>query len=561
MAPNLTSERQPLLHPAITTGRSDRNTPVLHEPAINKSYLTGDDIPSPDYEPSRAVEDDVLPETSPLGRTLSRRSVYLLIISRVIGSGIFATPGAILRAVGSPGLALLLWVLGAVVAACALSIGLEYGCMLPRSGGEKVYLEFTYRRPKFLASTLIATAVVLLGFTASNCIVFSEYVLFTLAREDAPEFLRKGLAVGLLTAVTVIHGVFPKTGVRLQNLLGYVKIGTIVFMILCGLYVVVLGPSAISASTDNQSSAGRRLFAWEDRIWTGSVWNWGVIATSLFKVTYSFAGLENANNVLNEVKDPVRTLRFATRAALATACFMYILVNLAYLAVVPLDDIKASGELIAALYFERLFGPQVGRVVLPLAVALSAAGNVLVVAFSLSRVKQEVARQGLLPFGNVLSSTRPFGSPLGGLLMNFVVSVLVLVLPPSKEVYSFILEVESYPGQFFALASACGLLYLRRKKPDLKRPFRAWIPAVVLRIMVCLALIAAPFFPPATPTEGGMFYATYAVVGFSIIMIGLVYWFAWTILAPRLGGYKLEEKAEVLADGMTVTKYVHVPTR
>lgn len=44
-------------------------------------------------------------------------------------------------------------------------------------------------------------------------------------------------------------------------------------------------------------------------------------------------------------------------------------------------------------------------------------------------------------------------------------------------------------------------------------------------------------------------------------MIGLVYWFAWTILAPRLGGYKLEEKAELLADGMTVTKYVHVPTR
>lgn len=90
-------------------------------------------------------------------------------------------------------------------------------------------------------------------------------------------------------------------------------------------------------------------------------------------------------NVMNEVKNPVRTLKSVGTTALATACALYLLINVAYLSVVPLDEIKSSGELIAALFFERLFGPRLGRTILPLAVALSAAGNVMVVSFSMVR--------------------------------------------------------------------------------------------------------------------------------------------------------------------------------
>ncbi|KLU91639.1 hypothetical protein MAPG_10157 [Magnaporthiopsis poae ATCC 64411] len=129
----------------------------------------------------------------------------------------------------------------------------------------------------------------------------------------------------------------------------------------------------------------------------------------------------------------------------------------------------------------------------------------------------------------------------------------------SAYVYSFILEVEAYPGQFMSFALAVGLLWLRYKRPDLKRPFRAWIPAVLLRAALALALIAAPFFPPAEPPASGLWYATYAIVGASILAFGVIYWYLWTILIPRWRGYRLEEKTETLADGMTITKLVHVP--
>jgi amino acid transporter len=161
----------------------------------------------------------------------------------------------------------------------------------------------------------------------------------------------------------------------IQNVIGWVKIALAVFMVLTSLFVVIFRKNETSASATPPKFNTSYL-------WEGSVWNWGVISTAMFKVSYSYAGLSNVNNVLNEVKNPVKTLKSAATSALITSCFLYLLVNIAYFLVVPIEDLKNSGELIAALFFERVFGTQLGRVLLPLAIATSAAGNVMVVTFS-----------------------------------------------------------------------------------------------------------------------------------------------------------------------------------
>ncbi|KAG4274596.1 hypothetical protein FPRO04_09263 [Fusarium proliferatum] len=453
------SSNAPLLQSRSSYGSTDK-TSTRHDSIDSEA--------AGEIHPSRDVEDDVLPETSTIGRNLSWQSAYILVISRVVGSGIFATPGTIVQSVGSAGLSLSLWIVGAFIAACGLAVSLEFGCMLPRSGGDKVYLEFAYRRPRLLASTLFAMYAVLLGFTASNCIIFSKYALFALGVE-ATDVLSKSLAVGLLTFVCITHSVFPKAGVKIQDVLGWIKIGIIVFMILSGFYVVIFRPDTSTAPLTHQ-------LAWE-HLWEETSWNWGVIATSLFKVFYSFAGLDNAANVMNEVKQPVRTLRSVALTALGTACGLYMLVNIAYFLVVPIEEIRGSGELIAALFFERLFGEKFGRVVLPTAVALSSVGNVMVVAFAMARMKQEIARQGFLPYSSLLSSSRPFNSPMGGFIIHYIPSFLVMILPPSDSIYSLILDIDGYAAQLIGLAVAIGLVKLRFQRPDLKRPFKAWMPA------------------------------------------------------------------------------------
>lgn len=343
------------------------HTPITHQ--ISSASTT------------RRTEDDVLPETATFGRNLGWSGSYIMIISRVIGSGIFATPGSVTSSVGSIGLSLILWVVGAILAACSLAISLEYGCMLPRSGGDKVYLEFTYQHPRFLASTLVAAQAVLLGFTASNCIVFGRYILFSLGLE-AEEWTQKALAVGLMTGVTIIHSVSLKWGIWIQNALGWVKVYIIVCMAGAGLYVVIFQPQNSFGETP-----GFKIFGWGE-LWRDSVWSWGVIPTALFKVFYSYAGLQNVNNVLNEVKNPVKTLKSVAPVALLTAVGLYLLVNVAYFMVIPIDEIKNSGELVAGLFFERVFGESFGRSVLPLAIAVSAVGNVMVVTFAYVCISQ-----------------------------------------------------------------------------------------------------------------------------------------------------------------------------
>ncbi|KAK6840739.1 amino acid permease-domain-containing protein [Apiospora arundinis] len=513
---------------------------------------------SPSKQPHHGeLEDDTLPEDSILGRNIDWKSAYIIAISRVIGSGIFAVPGVILKSVGSVGLSLSLWVVGAIVAACSLAISLEYGCMLPRSGGQKVYLEFTYPWPRFLATTMVAVQAVLLGFTASNCIIFSQYTHFALDL-DPTDFSKKALAVSLMTIITVIHGVWYKAGIRIQNVLGWLKVCMVGFMVFAALHVAIFRQNDDGGSIEPGSATITTAGTW-DELWEGTNWSFGTMATSLFKVSYSYAGLNNLTNVLNEVKDPARTLRSASIAALATACLLYLLANMAYLAVVPVDEIKESGQMVAALFFERTFGERIGRRILPLAVALSAAGNVMVVTFALSRLNQEIARAGFLPFSKILASSKPFQAPMGGLLVHYIPSVLVIILPPSSEVYSFILEVEGYPGQFYQLALAAGLIWLRFKRKDLQRPFKAWVPAVVFSILLSLSLLAAPFFSPPHREPEGFFYATYAIVGISILVFSFLYWLVWTVVLPYIGGYTLEPTEEILDDGTSITILKHLP--
>jgi amino acid transporter len=225
--------------------------------------------------------------------------------------------------------------------------------------------------------------------------VFGEYVLYALNREPS-QFEGKVLALGLLTVVVVIHSCFLKTGIFIQNVLGWIKIALAIFMVFTSLFVVIFRSND---STERESAIPVKINS--SYLWDGSVWNWGIISTAMFKVSYSYAGLSNVNNVLNEVKNPVKTLKSAATTALITSCILYLLVNIAYFLVVPIEDIKNSGELIAALFFERVFGANVGRVLLPLAIATSAAGNVMVVTFSHVSVISNLVSRGVLTWNRL----------------------------------------------------------------------------------------------------------------------------------------------------------------
>jgi hypothetical protein len=129
---------------------------------------------------------------------------------------------------------------------------------------------------------------------------------------------------------------------------------------------------------------------------------------------------------------------------------------------------------------------------------------------------QEIARQGFLPYAEFISSSKPFGAPMGAFITHAIPSLLVISIP-AANIYSFILDVEGYPGQFFSIASSAGLIWLRLKRPDLKRPYRAFLPAVGFQVVQSIFVIFAPFVPREGLDWGQHLAAvSYAFVGIAM---------------------------------------------
>lgn len=481
-----------------------------------------------------------------LGRYLGVTSCTLLIVGRIIGTGIFSTPSSILSGVGSVGASLMLWVLGFLLSFCGLFIWLEFGTMFPRSGGEKVYLEAVYRKPKYLATVIFAANAILLGFTASGCIVFASNILVA-AGKIADRWNERGIALAVITFVTLLHGLTPKAGVVIMNALSIFKIIILLFVVITG-WVVLSGKTRVADPHVNF----RNAFA-------GSSTSSNDYATATFKVLNAYAGWSNVNYVMNNVRDPVRTLKIAGPLGLGICAVLYLLANVAYFSAASKAQIEATGVTVAALFFKNVFGSVAERA-LSVFVALSALGNVITVTFAASRVNQELAKEGIpLPFGNKFwASNWPTGkSPLPGLIIHLIPSVIVIIAPPPNIVYPFILDVEGYPQQIINFFIVIGLFYLRWKKPNAVRPFKVWWPLAVFFLAAAVFLLVAPFLKPAngvgdTPP---LPYYLYCLVGISIMFAGVLYWAAWRILLPKVFGYELVPRKERLDDGTVVTVF------
>lgn len=272
---------------------------------------------------------------------------------------------------------------------------------IPKNGGEKNYLEYLIRRPKFLATSAFAAQAVLLGWASGNSIVFGEYILRAANQESPGQWTRRLIGFAAITFTFLIHGTRVRWGLWLQNVLGTLKVIILVFVIITGF--IALGGHLKVPKPDNFSNA-----------FEGTTASASSFCLSLYNVIWAFIGYSNANYSMDELKNPKRTIRIAGPFAIGLITVLYILANIAYFAAATKEEITNSGTLVAALLFRNVYGRNAERA-LSVFVALSALGNTLAVVFSQGRVNQELGREGILPFSKFWGSNRPFNAPLAGL--------------------------------------------------------------------------------------------------------------------------------------------------
>lgn len=428
----------------------------------------------------------------------------------------------------------MLWLIGGILTFFGLSVFLEFGLAIPRSGGEKNYLERVYRHPRYLATCVFAAQMILLGFSSGNALAFGRYVLYAAGDRSPDGWPARGIAIACITFAVTLHSVLPVWGLRLGNVLGVFKVVVLVLIVFSGFAAI----------------AGRRLvpdphnFDNAFSVHEGDGWGGGgayAYANALLSIVYSYKGWENANYVLGELQHPRRTLAIAAPLAVGGVTILYVLVNVAYFAAIPMDDLAKSEVLVAGLFFRNVFGASAAARSLPAFVALSNMGNVLAVSFAHARVNQELAKEGLLPFSQFWASNWPFNAPTASLFLHWLVTVIVLVAPPAGPAYNFLVNLYTYPGAWVHAFVTAGLIYLHyRKSENWSSQWHTYLPVAVIYFLLNAFLAIVPFIPPeGNWNADGYPYYVFPIVGVGVLLLGALYWTLWTKVWPQIGGYRI----------------------
>ncbi|KAG6915949.1 hypothetical protein DXG01_009171 [Tephrocybe rancida] len=475
-------------------------------------------------------------------------SAVFIIFNRIIGTGVFSTPSTILTHSGSVGMSLTMWLLGAAISAAGTQVYITWGTAFPRNGGEKNYLEYLFRKPRYLITSMYASNGVLLAWTAGNSLVFGEYMLKAVNMEPTRWGLRF-VALACITFAMLLHGTALNWGLRLQNFLGIFK--------LLVLFIVV-GTGFVALSGHLHVEPPRNF----ENVFEGTKLDASSLCVCLYNVLWSYVGFSNVNYALSEVKNPKRTIRIAGPVAIGVATVLYMLANVAYIAGASKEEITGSGRLVAAVLFRNVYGPQAERV-LSVFVAMSALGNVLAVIFAQGRVNQELGREGILPFSKLWASNRPFNAPLAGLWLHWLVCVITMFALPPGDAYNFVINTISYPLSIINALISFGVIYLSRQSGPTRWPRVGPYAQLAALAFGCanVFLFVAPFVRP--PSGGHPYevlpYWTHAAGGWAVFGLGFAYWFVWMVVLPWWGQYGLVRVEKRGSDGLVVYEFRRIP--
>jgi len=474
-----------------------------------------------------------------LKRGLGLFDSTMIVAGSMIGSGIFIVAADMARQTGAAGWMLLAWVIaGVLTLAAALSYG-ELAAMMPRAGGQYVYLReafsplwgFLYGWTLFL--------VIQTGTIAASSVGFARYlgVLVPFISENhyliAPIRILPRYALSLSTAqvvslslvafVTWTNSRGLKYGKGMQNVFTSMKIGTLVGVIVIG---CLLGWNA-AVVHGNFGQAWTPVGVLPPAAGISPLGALGIfigLCTAQIGSLFAADAWNNITFTAGEVRNPARNVPLSLALGTVMVIALYILANFAYTVVLPFAQIQnAPSDRVAAAVFEVIF-PGIGATLIAVAIMISAFGCMNGMILAGARAYFAMALDGL--FFKRAADLNDAKVPSSALKMQALwVAVLVLArtYDPVKgtygNLYSNLLDYVVSAALIFYILTIAGLFRLRRTKPDVPRPYRAWgyplVPA--LYIVAAVVILAVLFlYRPAT-----------TIPGVVIVLIGVPVYFAF----------------------------------
>lgn len=390
----------------------------------------------------------------------------MIAVGGCIGSGIFVTPAQIADSLPQPALFLGVWVLGGLIALTGALTFSELGGMFPGAGGVYVYLKEAYGE---MAGFLYGWAILLVittGALAGLCVAFAEYMKVFFP--DMSENTKTWLAAGTLLTLTGINilGVHISQGI--SNFFTGLKLLAIGGIVFAGFW---FAPPQVAATG---FSAGAHLPA---QVPTA-------LLTGLIGVLFSMGGWHHASYLAGEAINAPRTVPKAMFLGVLIVISMYLLVNLAYLRLLPIEAIAGSTRVAGDAM--NVVAPWGGRVV-AIAIALSIFGTISIYTMSAPRIYFAMAKDGI--FFRQLAWVHPrWRTPVVAMLVQVVWALAVLFY--FRGLFDRIITFVTFLDIAYMGLAGAAVFLLRRRRPEAQRPIKAWGYPVVPAFFV---LVSAAF--------------------------------------------------------------------
>ncbi|MGY3766024.1 APC family permease [Vagococcus vulneris] len=398
-------------------------------------------------------------EEKQLKRDITMFGAFSTVMGTVIGAGVFFKAATVTEVAGSPKISLLAWLIGGILTICAGLTSAELATAIPKTGGAIKYIEYTYGK---LPGFLLGWAQTVIYFPANIAALSIIFSLQFIHLFQLDENLLIPIAVLVGTSVTVINLLGAKVASKFQSISLVMKLVPIGLIIIFGLVNGTNDILSVSHSVRNDSSNFLSL-----------------LAPALFATLFAYDGWLGVGAMAGEMQRPDKMLPKAIFLGLSFITLVYVLINAAFLHVLPFEAIVGNKNA-ASDVAKVLFGGVGGKLV-TIGILISVYGALNGYTMTGIRVPFALAEEGQLPGSKYLKRlSKNAKIPYVSALLQLVISILMMFL----GTFDLLTDMLVFVMWLFSILIFVAVFVLRKREPELKRPYRVplypWIPLIAI---------------------------------------------------------------------------------
>lgn len=426
--------------------------------------------------------------TTEMKKELGVGAAMATVVGCVIGSGVFFKPTAMYQATGgAPGLAIVAWIITSLMCLCAAMTFAEIAILMPETGGMPVYLKRVFGDKVGFLCGWMQTVVFYPGLIAALSVAFSN---------QARLFVGDGMGTittyAMIILVVAVNCMGAKVGGAMQTISTVAKLIPIVLIMIFGFI----------------RGDGNPIF---DPMLADGLSFGSVLGQLMIAVLFAFEGWTNVGAIAGEMKDPGKDLPKAIVGGVCLIMAVYVIINLAYLWVLPADVMMNLDSPASAVAVE-IFGDMGGKLIsVGIMISVFGAGNGFTLAGS--RVAYFMAAQGDLPGSKTLAKISKTGVPANAIVM---IGVLAAIYALTGQ-FDLLSNLGTFVGWVFYTLTFAAVMVYRKQAPDVERTYK--VP--LYPIIPIISIVSGAYVLINQLFMSGMGSTKVAVGGIIIVLLGL----------------------------------------